>query len=189
MSIKASRAVPAATGRGSAAQPTRPPVRIVVMGVAGSGKSSVAEALASRFGARFVEADQFHLPASIVKMSAGIALSDEDRWPWLTALLHELTRGDDVVLACSALRKSYRDLLRRAGGIRFVYLAVGRADVMRRVESRAGHFMGTSMVDSQFATLERPGPDETDVVMIDAALPPAAVVEAASAALGATTDR
>lgn len=150
---------------------------------------TVAEALASRFGARFVEADQFHLPASIVKMSAGIALSDEDRWPWLKVLLHELTRGDDVVLACSALRKSYRDLLRRAGGVRFVYLAIDRADVMRRVESRAGHFMGTSMVDSQFAALEEPGPDETDVVMIDAALPPAAVVEAASAALGATTDR
>jgi carbohydrate kinase (thermoresistant glucokinase family) len=143
-------------------------MRLVVMGVAGCGKSTVGAALADRFGARYIEADDLHLTASVAKMSAGMALSDVDRWPWLYRLRKAL---DDkpVVISCSALKKSYRDLLRRAGDVRFVFLDVNREEAIRRLGARAGHFMGPSMVDSQFAALERPGPDEPDVITLDGA--------------------
>jgi carbohydrate kinase (thermoresistant glucokinase family) len=143
--------------------------RVVVMGVAACGKTSVAELLAEQLGARGVEADDHHLPASIAKMSNGIPLADEDRWPWLLRLQHELSKGDpsdSVVVSCSALRKSYRDLLRRAGNVRFVFLDVSQAEVERRIRSRSGHFMGAAMVASQFAALERPE-DENDVIVVD----------------------
>jgi carbohydrate kinase (thermoresistant glucokinase family) len=143
--------------------------RVVVMGVAASGKTSVAELLAQRLGARVVEADDHHLPESIEKMSNGIPLTDEDRWPWLLRLQRELAAGganDSVVVSCSALRKSYRDLLRRSGNVRFVFLHVAQAEVERRIRSRAGHFMGAAMVESQFAALERPD-GEDDVIVVD----------------------
>jgi carbohydrate kinase (thermoresistant glucokinase family) len=145
-------------------------VRVVVMGVAASGKSSVAERLAEKLGARIVEADDHHLLESIAKMSTGTPLTDEDRWPWLLRLQRELAKGDSndsVVVSCSALRKSYRDLLRRAGGVRFVFLDVEREEVERRIATRTGHFMGAAMVASQFAALERPD-SEPDVQVVDA---------------------
>jgi carbohydrate kinase (thermoresistant glucokinase family) len=153
-------------------------LRIVVMGVAACGKSSVAAELANQLGARFVEGDEHHLAASVEKMSNGIPLTDDDRWPWLALLEREL-RGEihggeaiggvPVVLSCSVLRKSYRDALRRAGNVRFVFLDVPRELVEERIAARPRHFMGSSMVESQFATLERPDPQaEGDVHVVDA---------------------
>lgn len=147
------------------------------MGVSGCGKSSVAESVATRCDALFVDADAFHLPSSIEKMSAGVPLADDDRWPWLLRLERELAARDRVVMACSALRRSYRDILRRAGGVRFLFLDVSRDEVERRVASRSGHYMGTQMIASQFAALERPEADETDICTI-----------AADAAIGIVTE-
>lgn len=152
------------------------------MGVAASGKSTVAVRLAEQLGARMVEADDHHLPGSIAKMSARIPLIDEDRWPWLLRLQRELATGDGVVVACSALRKSYRDVLRRAGDVRFVFLDVTRDEVERRIASRAGHFMGAAMVESQFAAFERPD-DEPDVHVVDATRDLDDIVEEARQAL------
>ncbi len=151
------------------------------MGVAGCGKSTVAAALAETFDARFVEADEHHLPASIQKMAAGIPLTDADRWPWLTLLQQELNGEGPVVLACSTLKRSYRDLLRRAGGVHFVFLSVDQAEIERRLTKRPGHFMGATMAASQFAALEVPGADETDVIMLSAGGPMSAVIEKAIA--------
>jgi carbohydrate kinase (thermoresistant glucokinase family) len=145
------------------------PGRVVVMGVAGCGKSTVGAALATRLGVGFIEADGFHPPSNVAKMASGVALSDDDRWPWLASLRRAMRMERDVVVACSALRRTYRDALRAAGDVRFIYLPVDRDEALRRVASRSGHYMGASMVDSQFATLEVPDPAETDVATIDAA--------------------
>ena len=167
-----------------------PPFRVVVMGVAGCGKSTVASALADRFEARFVEADEFHLATSIDKMANGIPLTDDDRWPWLTAVQLELTDDANVVVACSALRRTYRDLLRRAGDVRFVFLHVEQPEIERRLAGRPGHFMGEAMAASQFAALEPPEPDETDVCVVNADRPMAAViVDAVLACKSAAVDR
>ncbi len=163
-------------------------VRIVVMGVAASGKTTVAERLAADLGARLVEADDYHLPASIAKMSAGTPLADDDRWPWLLRLQRELAKDQAVVVSCSALRKSYRDLLRRAGNVRFVFLDVSREEVTRRISSRSGHFMGSAMVDSQFDALERPD-NESDVFVIDASRDLDDIVQHARAVVSGATLR
>lgn len=155
------------------------PLRIVVLGVAGSGKSAVGEALARQLGAHYVEADELHLAASVAKMSAGIALVDEDRWPWLLRLGHELLVDAPVVVSCSGLRKAYRDVLRRAGGVRFVFLDVARDEIESRIAKRSGHFMGASMIASQFATLERPDADEPDVTVINGSSPIEQVIKRA----------
>ena len=156
--------------------------RAVIMGVAGCGKSTVAAAAATRLDARFVDADAVHSPANVAKMSAGIALTDDDRWPWLIALRTELQAGN-VVVACSALRRSYRDLLRVAGHVVFVFLDITVDEARRRVGARTGHFMGAAMIDSQFATLERPSDDETDIAVVAADGPIESVIEAAIAEL------
>jgi carbohydrate kinase (thermoresistant glucokinase family) len=162
--------------------------RIVVMGVAACGKSSVAAELATKLGGRFIEGDSYHLPASIEKMSNGIALTDDDRWPWLALLERELRNNEvPVVLSCSALRKPYRDALRRAGNVRFIFLDVHREAIEARIAERQGHFMGASMVESQFATLERPD-DEPDVYLIDARHDFESVVTIAMSALATATD-
>jgi len=165
-------------------QPTSPspPQRatvIVVMGVAGSGKTTVGEALASAVGWRFVDADDHHAAASVAKMARGEPLDDGDRWPWLDRLRAiiegALAREDGLVLACSALKASYR--ARLAGGdaggrVRFVHLA-GTPELLRaRLAQRPGHFMKLGMLDSQLATLEVP----SDAVTVDVALPLAAQV-------------
>ena len=140
------------------------------MGVAASGKTTVAEGLALTLKATYFEADDFHPPANIAKMSNGIPLTDEDRWPWLAAMRDALASHDCVVVTCSALKRSYRDLLRGAGAVRFVYLDIDRDVALARITARKGHFMTSQMIDSQFATLEVPSPAELDVVRIDASL-------------------
>ncbi len=147
------------------------PLRVVVMGVAGSGKTTVAELLAGRLGARVLDADDAHPAANIDKMTRGIPLTDEDRQPWLERLRDELADSDRIVVTCSALRRRYRDVLRQAHGVQFVFLDLAPDLALHRLESRHGHFMGPNMIDSQFAALERPTPDETDVLTIDAATP------------------
>lgn len=143
-------------------------VRVVVMGVAGSGKTTVGERLAAELDAPFLDADVAHPPANIAKMAVGTALTDEDRWPWLARLRQELADADHLVITCSALKRRYRDLLRRAGDVRFVHLAVDPATVVDRVRERPGHFLGTDLVASQFEALEPPDPDERDVATVDA---------------------
>lgn len=141
---------------------------IVVMGVAGCGKSSVAEALAARMGATYLDGDSFHPKANIAKMSAGTPLTDDDRWPWLDRIAEEMrARKGDVVTACSALRHIYRDRLRIGADepVFFAHLDGSRALIAKRMASRDGHFMPESLLDSQFATLERLEPDELGVTV------------------------
>ena len=140
------------------------------MGVAASGKTTVAEGLAQILHATYLEADAFHPEANIAKMSHGIPLTDEDRWPWLSTMRDALASHDRVVVTCSALKKSYRDLLRSAGSVQFIFLAIDRSLAQHRIAARKGHFMTAQMVDSQFATLEVPGSDEPDVIAVDARL-------------------
>ena len=141
---------------------------IVVMGVSGSGKSSVGKPLADRLGIPFRDADEFHSRSNIAKMSAGIPLTDADRWPWLDAIgkaLHDT--GGGLIVACSALKRSYRDRLRQAAGrpVTFVWLAGSKETIARRMQARQHHFMPLSLLDSQFATLEPPQSDE-DVIRV-----------------------
>lgn len=138
---------------------------LVVMGTAGAGKTRIGAALAEGLGIRFIEGDAFHPQANVAKMAAGIPLSDEDRRPWLAALADELRKaraqGEGLVMSCSALRRSYRDLLRDGDrSVQFVFLHGGMALVRDRLAARTGHYMPASLLDSQFATLEPPAPDE-----------------------------
>lgn len=148
---------------------------LVVMGVAGCGKSSVGEAVAARAGARLIEGDAFHPPANITKMAAGIPLDDADRAGWLIRLGAEMADaiaiGVRPVLTCSALKRRYREALRAAvPGLGFVFLDLTPADAATRVAARPGHFMPASLVQSQFATLEPPR-DEPRVLTVDALRP------------------
>jgi len=142
----------------------------VVMGVAGSGKSTIGRALADEAGAEFLEGDKFHPEANIAKMSRGEPLTDADRWPWLDRLAGELARaraaGRSVVLASSALKRSYRDRLRRgAPDLRLVYLKGDKAVIADRLRARKNHFMPPGLLDSQFAALEEPGLEESPIVI------------------------
>jgi gluconokinase len=144
---------------------------VVVMGVCGCGKTTVGKALAAALGWRFFDADDFHPPANIEKMAAGIPLTDTDRWPWLDRLAAELgateRAGGHAVLACSALRQAYRDRLAVAGDVRFVHLRGDRATIAARVAARPGHYMPATLVDSQFAALELPA----EAIDVDITLP------------------
>ena len=144
------------------------PSRVVVMGVAGSGKSTVARLLAQRLGARFLEGDEFHPASNLAKMAAGRPLTDDDWWPWLAALRQAMRAEHDVMVACSALERRHRDALRRAEHVRFVHLVVSPEEAVRRVAARHGQAMGQSMVAGQLAMLEVPAPDETDAAPVDA---------------------
>lgn len=141
--------------------------RLVVMGVSGSGKTTIGKRLAERVGAAFVDADWAHPKSNIDKMSAGVPLTDDDRWPWLEQLRDELESSDRIVVTCSALKRSYRDVLRTAGRVRFLFLDIDRETALERVGTRDDHFMKSDMVDSQFADLEPPTDDETDVTVVD----------------------
>jgi gluconokinase len=147
-------------------------VAVVVMGVSGAGKTTAGRALAEFLGADFIDGDDLHSAAARAKMSAGHPLDDDDRWPWLdriAAALKEDRGGRGAVVACSALRRAYRDRLLSGVGpaLRFVYLKAS-PDLMRaRVAGRKGHYMPASLVDSQFAALEPPD-GETDVVAMAA---------------------
>ena len=140
---------------------------LVVMGVSGCGKSSLGQGLAAEFGLPLIEGDDFHPEANIRKMSSGIPLDDADRAGWLARLGEELAaRPGGAVLTCSALKRAYRDRIRQAGEVRFLHLAGSRAVIAARMAARQGHYMPTSLLDSQFAALEPPGPDE-DAITID----------------------
>ena len=135
------------------------------MGVSGSGKSTVATLLARRLGWAFQEGDSLHPPANVAKMAAGQALTDDDRWPWLRLVAEwieaRLDGGQNGLITCSALKHSYRDILgRRGSGVVFVYLAGDKDEIAARMAVRHGHFMPTSLLDSQFADLEEPTADE-----------------------------
>jgi gluconokinase len=163
------------------------PVALVVMGVSGSGKSTLAELLARTLGVDYVDADDLHPEANKAKMASGTPLADEDRWPWLrdvgSVLRAEVDAGRSVVVACSALRRRYRDVLREAGGdVFFVHLHGSEELLADRLGSRTGHFMPVSLLASQLATLERLGPDEAGLV-VDVALPPEQAVEQVLASL------
>ena len=150
------------------------PCALVIMGVAGSGKSTIGDALARRLGWRYEDGDSFHPAANVAKMSSGQPLTDEDRWPWLKAIAAEIERcrqaGEHVIIACSALKKTYRDILVHGrDDIRMVYLWGSQALVADRLGHRKGHFMPPGLLDSQFATLEPPSPEERPItVSIDA---------------------
>ena len=156
------------------------------MGVAGSGKTTIGRAAAEAIGATFIDADSLHPATNIAKMSIGEPLTDADRWPWLARVRQELRRSSDIVIACSALTRRYRDLLRHAGEVRFVYLDLDPAVARARAVHREGHFMGADMVTSQFDTLEVPEPDESDIVTIDGTQPIDVVVHDAVRRLATT---
>jgi gluconokinase len=137
------------------------PTGFIIMGVAGSGKTTVGKALAKRLGWDFFDADDFHPPENIAKMAAGIPLSDSDRIPWLAALSDQLfatlKAGRHPVLACSALKESYREqLLEGKAGVEIIYLKGSYDLLWARLSTRQGHFMKPEMLQSQFATLEEP---------------------------------
>jgi gluconokinase len=143
---------------------------VVVMGVSGSGKTTVAAGIARAEGWTLLEGDSFHPPANIAKMHAGTPLTDEDRWPWLRAIAARedelLAAGQSAVVACSALKRSYRDILiGERGGTILMYLRGSQALIAERMKARKGHFMPPALLDSQFATLEAPGPDERAIVV------------------------
>jgi gluconokinase len=161
---------------------------LVIMGVTGAGKSTVGTLIAERLGVGFRDADDFHPPTNIAKMSRGQPLTDDDRWPWLDAIGAHLAAhaGQGAVVTCSALKRAYRDRLRAAAPeLRFVHLQGDMALVAARQAARQGHFMPASLVASQYATLEEPGPEE-GVIALDVAAAPSALADAAIAALRET---
>ena len=147
---------------------------LVFMGVASTGKSTVAAMLAGRLGWAFEEGDDLHPEANVAKMAAGHALTDEDRWPWLDLIAEwideRIDAGEPGIVTCSALRRSYRDVLRR-DEVTFVHFTGDRELILDRMLRREGHFMPTALLDSQFATLEPLQTDE-QAIEIDVALSP-----------------
>lgn len=173
------------TDAASAADPDAPPV-LVIMGVSGSGKTTVATLLAERLGWDRQEGDELHPAANVAKMASGQPLTDEDRWPWLDRVAawideHRLARRPGVI-TCSALKHEYRDRLARPGVV-FVHLAGGRATIADRLDHRVGHYMPASLLTSQFDTLEPLADDEHGIV-VDAAQAPEDEVDEILARLG-----
>ena len=141
---------------------------VLVMGVAGSGKTTIGAMLAGRLGWQYADADDFHPVANVEKMAAGHPLTDEDRWPWLHAIAAwidiQIAAGQPAVVSCSALHRAYRDVFRRPE-VQMVYLNGSRSLIEARLAARQGHFFKREMLDSQFATLEEPAPDEQVVTV------------------------
>lgn len=167
-----------------------PATHLVVMGVAGSGKSTIAAALSQQLGWACAEADEFHPEANISKMTQGIPLQDEDRWPWLQLIQDWMTAkaraGESTVLTCSALKRSYRRLLAQAEGrVLFLHLDGEAGLIGERMQGREGHFMPPTLLPSQFATLEPLTDDElaTGSLRLDISKSPAELVTAIIAAL------
>ena len=157
---------------------------VIVMGTTGSGKTTIGSLLAKRMGWEFVDADDFHPPSNVEKMKHGIPLTDADREPWLKALHDKIVEWTaekrSVVLACSALKQSYRDELRASSDVKFVYLKGSYQLFSQRVLARRGHFAKQDLLASQFATLEEP----TDAITVDAAPPPEQIVSELRRQLG-----
>jgi carbohydrate kinase (thermoresistant glucokinase family) len=152
--------------------------RLIVMGVSGCGKTTIGDLVARELGVRFLDGDSLHPVENVAKMAAGTPLTDDDRWPWLAIVGSELAAAgsDGLVLACSALRRSYRDAIRaQAPDTVFLHLHGSRQVLGSRLEGRSGHFMPAALLESQLATLEPLGPDEAGVVA-DIAAPVAEVV-------------
>ena len=143
---------------------------IIISGVSGAGKTTVGKLLARELGWRFIEGDDFHPAANIEKMRSGHPLTDKDRWPWLEQLRQQIERsfsaGENAVLACSALKRAYRDHLRVSDKVKFVFLRGDYAVVEKQLRSRYEHFMDANLLQSQFDDLEEPQPDE-DVLTIE----------------------
>ena len=156
---------------------------VLLMGVTGSGKTTVGKTLAARLGWKYFDADEFHPAANVAKMRAGVPLDDADRQPWLETLAHLISEniqaGDSAVLACSALKQSYRDTLSISGGVRVVYLNGDRGTIAERLRARRDHYMNPNLLASQFETLEEP----EDALEIDASLPVDDIVRKIRAAL------
>jgi gluconokinase len=150
------------------------PCALIVMGVSGSGKTTIADSLAERLGWTFEDGDRFHPASNVAKMSAGQPLTDEDRWPWLQAIADEIDRvckaGEHAVIACSALKHAYRDILVHGrSDVRIIYLKGTQELIAGRLALRKDHFMPSGLLTSQFKTLQPPGTDENPVtVSIDA---------------------
>ncbi len=151
------------------------------MGVSGCGKTSVGEALSAALGIPYVDGDDLHPPENVEKMRNGVPLTDEDRWPWLDRVAAVLRDQAPVIVGCSALKRRYRDRIRQAGAVKFLYLTGSEALISARMAARKGHYMPPSLLASQFAALEPPSPDEATAIPIDQPL--SAIVAAALAAL------
>ena len=166
------------------------PPRIVIMGVSGCGKSTVGAQLAQRLGVSFLEGDALHPPRNIELMRSGIALTDEDRREWLDAIgqrLQALADDEGLVIACSALKRSYRERLRSGDPqVLFVHLSGSRELIAQRIAARTHRYMPASLLESQFATLQPPTPDEP-ALSLDVRLPPSALIEAVAQHLQAQT--
>ncbi|WP_059012235.1 gluconokinase [Streptomyces specialis] len=165
-----------------------PPV-VVVMGVTGTGKTTIGVRLAAALGVPFAEGDDFHSPANVAKMSGGVPLDDADRWPWLDAIGHwaAARAGQGGVVSCSALKRVYRDRLRAAApGMFFLHLTGDRDLIHARMVERKGHYMPPSLLDSQLAALEPLGPDEAGAD-IDVSGPPEATADHALTAVRAAS--
>ena len=165
---------------------------VVVMGVSGCGKSTVGVGIAEALGLGYIDGDDLHDPRSVAKMRSGTPLDDDDRWPWLDRIGARLMARDEfptgVVIACSALRRVYRDRIRRAApGVRFVFLSGDPGVIRERMASRAGHYMPVGLLDSQLRALESPGGDESDVIELNLGSPVATLVENAVDALHRAT--
>ena len=158
----------------------------IVFGVSGAGKTTIGKLLAQELGWHFYEADDFHSQANINKMRRGIPLNDEDRWPWLESLRQLIKRsleaGENAVLACSALKRAYREQLRVSDEVKFVFLHGDYALIEKQLRQRRGHFMNPELLRSQFVDLEEPKPDE-DVVTIELGRTPEEIAEEIKAKL------
>ncbi|OAQ41592.1 hypothetical protein A5893_00295 [Pedobacter psychrophilus] len=145
---------------------------LIVCGVAGSGKTSIGKILAEKLGIDFIEGDEFHSQANINKMQNGIALNDADRLPWLNILKRKISdkinEQQGFIISCSALKASYRDILRTAGEVRFLFLKADENEIAGRLKNRDGHFMPSSLLHSQIEALEIPLTKEKDILIIDA---------------------
>lgn len=160
---------------------------VIVFGVSGAGKTTVGKLLARKLGWHFLEADDFHPAANVEKMRSGHPLTDEDRWPWLKRLREQIERSlaarENAVLACSALKRKYRDCLRVNADVKFVFLRGDYALIENQLRSHHGHFMNAGLLHSQFDDLEEPGPDE-NAITVESGRSPQELVEEIKMKLG-----
>jgi gluconokinase len=166
-------------------------VIVIVLGVSGAGKTTVGKLLANELGWPFVEADDFHPAANVEKMRSGHPLTDEDRWPWLERLREQIKRslaaGENAMLACSALKRKYRDHLRVNSDVKFVFLRGDYVLIEKQLRHRRGHFMNPDLLQSQFDALEEPQPDE-HVLMIELGRTPQEIANEIKAKLQLVTN-